>query len=259
MPNPWENSNQQLPPSTLNIAWDGIRLENHQHPVYLGTILDCILSFKQHIENTRAKISSTNNILQKITNSKWGAHPSTLFTLALALCFSTAEYACPAWYKSSHARKLDPILNETCRIVTGCVKTTPVHCLYAPPDIRRAVIAKAECTKQANDYRHPLHEHSAPQKWLRSRNSFLDSTEELETTPTMARTNLWRSQRSSLSNQTTQWTERGIIPNQRLTTGYDQPWALWKALNLRVGKGLCKVSSKKWKMSTTEACVCGKP
>lgn len=86
-------------------------------------------------------------------NSKWGAHPSPLHTSALALCFSTAKYACQEWLKSSHACKLGPILNETCRVVTGCIKTTPLRCLYAlsgiaPPDIHRAVIAKAEHTGQ---------------------------------------------------------------------------------------------------------------
>ena len=115
----------------LNVTWDGIRLENHQHPVYLGVILDRTLSYKEHIQKTRAKVSTRNSLLRQLTNSKWGAHPSTLRTTALALCFSTAEYACPAWYKSSHAYKIDPILNETCRIMTGCIKTTPIPCLYA--------------------------------------------------------------------------------------------------------------------------------
>ncbi|KAM3857261.1 von Willebrand factor D and EGF domain-containing protein [Diretmus argenteus] len=57
----------------------------------------------------------------------------------------------------------------------------------APPDIRRAVTAKAERSKQAHDNRHSLHEHLAPQKRLRSRSSFLDTTSELGTTPSVAR------------------------------------------------------------------------
>ncbi|KAJ8348091.1 hypothetical protein SKAU_G00266800 [Synaphobranchus kaupii] len=158
--------------------------------------------------------------------------------------------------------QLDPILNETCRIVTGCIKTTPVHCLYAlsgiaPPDIRRAVITKAERTKQANDNRHSLHEHSAAQKRLSSRSSFLDTTEVLETTQTDARITEWQNQWNSLGSQTTQWMERGINPDKCLTTGHDQPWAVWKTLNrLRVGEGRCKVSMKKRKI-TSVACVCG--
>ncbi|KAJ8404076.1 hypothetical protein AAFF_G00344260 [Aldrovandia affinis] len=168
-----------------------------------------------------------------------------------------------AWSRSCHARKLDPILNETCRIVTGCIKTTPVHCLHilsdiAPPDIRRAVITKAERTKQANDNRHLLHEHSAAQKRLSSRSSFLDTTEVLETTPIDARITEWQNQWNSLGSQTTQWMERGITPDECLSTGQDPPWAVWKTLNcLRVGEGRCKVSMKKWKTTTSDACVCG--
>ena len=147
---------------------------------------------------------------------------------------------------------MDPILNETCRIVTGCIKTTPIPCLYAlsgiaPPDIRRAVTAKAERTKQANDNRHPLYDHSAPQKRLKSRSSFLDIAVELETTPSAARITEWHKQWISLGSQTTRWTERGITPDECLATGHDQPWAVWKTLNrLRVGEGRCKASMKKW-------------
>ena len=96
----------------------------------------------------------------------------------------------------------------------------------APPDIRRAVTAKAERTKQANDNRHSLHKHSAPQKQLRSRSSFLDATAELETTPPAARIAEWYNQWNSLDSQTTQWTERGITPDECLATGHDQPWAV---------------------------------
>ena len=127
-----------------------------------------------------------------------------------------------------------------------------------PPDIRRAVTAKAERTKQANDNRHPLHDHSAAQKRLKSRSSFLDTTAELETTPSAARITEWHKQWSSLGSQTTRWTERGITPDECLATGHDQPWAVWKTLNrLRVGEGRCKASMKKWTLTSSDACACG--
>ncbi|KAJ8416742.1 hypothetical protein AAFF_G00326200 [Aldrovandia affinis] len=189
----------------------------------------------------------------------------TTSELGDALTESLAEYACPAWSRSCHACKLDPILNETCRIVTGCIKTTPVQCLYAlsgiaPPDIRRTVITKAERTKQAIDNRHLLHEHSAVRKRLGSRSSFLDTSETLETTPTDARTTEWQKQWNSLGSQAAQWKERGITPDECLATGHDQPWAVWKTLNrLRVGEGRCKASMKKWNITTSDACACGEP
>ena len=54
--------------------------------------------------------------------------------------------------------------------------------------------------------------------------------------------------------------QRGITPDECLATGHDQPWAVWKTLNrLRVGKGRCKASMKKWTLTSSDACVCGEP
>jgi len=58
--------------------------------------------------------------------------------------------------------KVDTALNETCRIISGCLKPTPVKEIQvlsgiAPPDIRREIASEIERHKQQNDPRHPLH------------------------------------------------------------------------------------------------------
>ena len=88
------------------------------------------------MENTR------NNILKKLTNSKWGCMPHTLRTSTLAPCYTVAKYACPVWSRSVHASKLDPVLNNACRTITGCLKPTNTSNLHllagiAPSKIRR--------------------------------------------------------------------------------------------------------------------------
>ena len=85
------------------------------------------------------KVDTRNNLLRKLSNSKWGANASTIRATALALCYSVAKYAAPVWATSSHAQKLNPELNSACRAVTGCLKPTNVEDLYllagiAPPD-----------------------------------------------------------------------------------------------------------------------------
>ena len=45
--------------------------------------------------------------------------------------FSTAQYACSSWARSRHTRHVDTAPNGTCRIITGCLNTTPIPCLYA--------------------------------------------------------------------------------------------------------------------------------
>ncbi|KAI4829369.1 hypothetical protein KUCAC02_023413 [Chaenocephalus aceratus] len=39
----------------LSVTWDGHKLSNHTHPMYLGVTLDRTLSFNKHMENTKAK------------------------------------------------------------------------------------------------------------------------------------------------------------------------------------------------------------
>ena len=130
----------------LDVTWNSLELDHYPNPIYLGVTLDRTLSFKQHALNTKAKVNTRNNLLRKLTNSRWGAHPDTVRTTALALCFSTAEYACSSWGRSRHTGHVDIALNDTYRIITSCLKATPISCLYAlagiaPPHIRRKVAA----------------------------------------------------------------------------------------------------------------------
>jgi hypothetical protein len=145
--------------ATLNMTWEGQQLEHETHPRYLGVTRDHTLSYKQHCLNTKAKVSAHNNIMRKLTCSKWGANPDTLRITALALCMSTAEYACLTWARSSHARHVDTALNDTCRIITGSIKSAPTHCLYAlagicPPDIRRTAISNRDRAIQQTTVTH---------------------------------------------------------------------------------------------------------
>ncbi len=100
----------------LKVTWDGLELENHPYPVYLGVTLDRTLSYRKHIIRLKSEISTRNNLLRKLTNSKWGADPNTIRVSALGLCYSVAEYACSTWSRSCHTQKIDTSLNETCRI-----------------------------------------------------------------------------------------------------------------------------------------------
>ena len=109
----------------LNITWTGTPLKNYPHPVYLGVTLDRCLAFKTHVENTKAKVCARNNIISKLTGTTWGASPITLRSTASALCYSSAEYACPVWERSVHAKKINPALNATCRLVSRCLRPTP--------------------------------------------------------------------------------------------------------------------------------------
>ena len=214
--------------------------------MYIGVTLDSTLSFKQHALYTKAKVNTINNLLRKLTNSRWGAHPATARTTALALCFSVDECACSSWGRSRHTGHVDIAINDTCTIITGCLKAIPIPCLYAlagiaNPHLRRKVASKADSCLQEDDPIHPLHSQRPVKHRLPSRNSFLDSTEAHTTSKQDARTTLWVPEWNALGKRSTEWRDRGIIPNEHLASGTDEPWSTWRSLNrMRVQKGRCR-------------------
>ena len=160
------------------------------HPKYLGVTLDRTLSYKKHIHNTTMKVATRNNLLKKLSNSKWGCN-------ALAMSYSAAEYACPVWARSPHASKLDPELDDACRSITGCLRPTNVEelCLLvgiAPPDIRRDVCAcaRVEKKKQETNASHSLHGHVPAERRLK-RECFLSSARPADFPAKVIRCSVW--------------------------------------------------------------------
>ena len=140
-------------------------LENTDTPKYLGVTLDRTLSYKTHIHTTKMKVATRNHLLKKLAKSRWGTNAMTIRTTALALCYSTAEYAAPVWERLAYAHLLNPELNQSCRAIPGCLKLTNVDNLYllsgiAPPEIRRSVYARVERTKQVERETHSLVGHT---------------------------------------------------------------------------------------------------
>ena len=197
--------------------------------------------------------------MSKLTGTTWGASPSTLRSTALALCYSCAEYACPVWERSAHADKINPALNATCRLVSGCLRPTSTDDLYilagiAPPEIRRHAASSKERMRQVSDDRHPLFGHIQAASRLKSRQSFLNSVQpdgSIHLRETLWRDKLER-QPTSMSNS--------VKAKEELPNGADSSWSEWRCLNrLRSGVGRCKVSLEKWGYTDAEntTCQCG--
>ena len=191
---------------------------------YLGVTLARTLGYKQHIHNTKMKVATCNNLLRKLSNSKWEANTSTIRTTALALSYSVAEYAATVWVRSPHAQKLNTELNSACRAVTRWLKPTNVEDLYllagiVPPDNRRDVCARMEKTKQETNEAH------SAERRLKSRNCFLHSVKTVEFSPKVIRCNEWL--------RILQTTPHKVTANlsKSLARGYDSPWTTWRCLN----------------------------
>ena len=184
---------------TLEVKWNNTDLENTPHLKYLGVTLDRTLSYKQHIHNTKKKVAAQNNLMKKLSNSKWGCNTSTIRTTALAL-----SYECPVWARSPHASKLDPELNDACRSITGCLRPTNIEELnllagIAPPDIRRDVCARVEKKKQETKAAHSLHG-KVPAKRRLKRESFRSSVRPADFPVKVIRCSEWQDRQNLASH-----------------------------------------------------------
>ena len=181
---------------------------------------------------------------------------------ALALCYSSAEYACPVWERSTHAKKVDPALNASCRLITGCLRPTTTDSTYilagiAPPDVRRHVTSMRERQRQVEDERHPLFNQVPATNRLRSRRSFLNSVNPLSSSSKGTRISKWEERLSSLPPEKAM----ALKPKEELPPGSDTKWTVWKCPNrLRTGVGRSKETLNRWGYldnSQDLKCKCG--
>ena len=166
----------------------------------------------------------------------------------------------PVWWKSCYTPKLDSALNESCRLITGCIKPTKTDQLYllagiAPPQVRRQARAEAERTKQIHDPRHPIYGQTLPKQRLKSRKNFVATTKPLEKSQPKRRIDLWQ----DFLSKNDQDLSMGLKPEEALPPGAELNWRTWKSLNrLRTLTGRSKENLIKWGFPTdTTLCSCG--
>lgn len=76
---------------SLKVTFKGEQIKHNFTPRYLGIMLDPTLTFNEHLDKTRKKVRSRVNLIQKLSDTGWGADAKTLRTAALALTYSAAE------------------------------------------------------------------------------------------------------------------------------------------------------------------------
>eukprot|EP00057_Strongylocentrotus_purpuratus_P021077 XP_011675551.1 PREDICTED: uncharacterized protein LOC105443721 [Strongylocentrotus purpuratus] len=121
--------------------------------MYLDVPLDRSLTFHEHAKATAQKTQAGASFLKKLAGTGWGADFTTLHTSTLALAFSTAAYAAPAWSHSTHVHKVDFVLNDAMRLISGTLTATPVSNLPILSGIPPAHLRRdAQYTKLAQKH-----------------------------------------------------------------------------------------------------------
>ena len=138
-------------------------------------------------------------------------------------------------------------------MITGCLKPTNTNSLpelagIAPSDIRRAVASRTERTRQTMDERHPLNGHLGVVPRLKSRKSFIKSTEPINMTAKATRLELWRERLEPLDASV----HLNISADDHLPAGAENHCATWNALNrLRTHVDQSRVNMSKWEYTQT--------
>jgi len=110
----------------------------------LGVTLDRALTYRQHLESFREKLTSRMVLLRRLAGLGWGPVATTLRSATLALVHSTVEYCAPVWCRSAHTCLTDSVINDTLRTVTGCLRPTPADNLATIAGIQPAEIRRRE-------------------------------------------------------------------------------------------------------------------
>jgi len=252
--------NNKLAKHQPTITFGNQILAYNPTPKYLGVTLDRTLTYKNHLQNTAAKIRTRNNIIQKLAGSTWGASTETLRTSALALVYSAAEYAAPVWLNSAHCSKIDVQLNSTMRVITGVVKTTPtewlpVLCNIHPPHIRRLTATAREWSKYKCNEKLPINKDIPTNHILRlkSRKPVCLTAKDLIENKFNG-DNDWRS-KWNLSNPDS---HQLINDPCSQVPGFSLKRREWVTLNrLRTGHGRCGDNLHRWGLKDSPACDCG--
>lgn len=252
--------NNKMANRELSIPFEGHLLRHNMTPKYLGVTLDRTLSFNKHLSQSAAKINTRNNIIHKLCGTTWGSSASTLRSSALGLVYSCAEYCAPVWLNSTHSNRVDVQLNNTMRIISGTIKSTPTHWLptlshIPPPHLRRQKALVREYQKIEKNPQLPIHEDfdALEINRLRSRRPPIP---------------LAKSLLENGFNINERWEREWITrapdncydPTKvtQKPPGFDLPRRTWTALNrIRTNHGRCADSMYKWGRVPSPECDCG--
>ena len=111
-------------------------LKFNPHQTFLGVTFDRTLSFKYHVLSLRKKFHSRFRAFHSVASASWGPSKESLCTLYRAFIRPILTYASPSWFPFSsptHITSVERMHRSSCRVITGCLLSTPIPLLYVEP------------------------------------------------------------------------------------------------------------------------------
>lgn len=131
---------------------------------YLGVIFEQNMSWKMHITQIVSKAQRGINVMKALTRTWWGADPKVLTSIYKSLVRSHLDFGTQALIRCSKSllHKLDLTQYASLRVITGCMKSTPIPILLAetseiPLSLRRECLATRYLTKTYALLGHPVY------------------------------------------------------------------------------------------------------
>ncbi|KAK7097474.1 hypothetical protein V1264_004447 [Littorina saxatilis] len=152
---------------TLQLTINNQAIPQEDTPTYLGIKLDKKLTWNPHIKEKEKRATRRLSIMKKLAGTKWGASSNILRQVYTGHVRPVMEYGAAAWATAakSNTSRLNKVQNASMRIITGGLKTTPIHALEATTrlpslDHRREEKVIVQYEKLQRLPSHPAHQHT---------------------------------------------------------------------------------------------------
>ncbi|XP_048778819.2 uncharacterized protein LOC125682098 [Ostrea edulis] len=145
----------------LNLGSTSLEIEDQQ--TYLGVTFDKRMTWKQHITSAEAKARRKLSIMRKLAGTNWGTNEKILKSVYQGNVRPHLEYGSTSWMTAAktHLQTLDKVQNQALRIITGAMKSTPIHSMeeitnITPLSKRRECNAMLQAAKYCCTEDHPM-------------------------------------------------------------------------------------------------------
>ena len=147
---------------TLKLKIDEEKLEKEDSPVYLGVKLDCRMTLKEHLENTKRKAVKRLNVIKRLATTNWSAKKQILRQLYIGYVRAVMDYNLPLQTIASKGAvlSLDKVQNQALRLIRGAIRTTPTAACEIDANIKsRDLTRKRSLIETVERYRRQEPDH----------------------------------------------------------------------------------------------------